>query len=241
MIAKIEKKRFLDKGFLIIRNFFQKKLINQIYKEVNSIEKKKIKYLDKKDYDMENSKIKYLKHVNIFAKSINELINSKIFLTVEELLNDKIFFDNVELHIKNKGTSGTPPHQDNFYFCYKPASAATVYTALNSQGPNNGGLSVISGSHKEKTRSHFFSKIKAFSSGIYLNETDKKNIVDYYLRPGDVAIHHCNLIHFARKNSNAAIRQALSLRFIGKKSKIDNAMKKRYKKNLSKNRNLKNN
>lgn len=239
MINKLNRKVFQQNGFIVIRSFFNKNLINKILNEVDEIAKKKIKLLDKKDFVIENSKIKYLKHVNIFSRSVNRLINTKIFNVVEELLNDKIFFDNIELHIKNKGTSETPPHQDNFYFCFKPASAVTVYTALNLQGPMNGGLSVVSGSHKKRTRDHYLSKIKAFSSGIKLNDKDKKKIINYNLNPGDIAIHHCNLIHFANKNINGTSRKALSLRFIGKKSKINKIMRKRYLKNLSKNRNLK--
>ena len=75
------------------------------------------------------------------------------------------------LHNKPPGSSvGTPPHQDNFYWCRKPSNALTAYVALTDQSFKNGGIGYLPGSHLGKIHKHYKSQIKAFSSYIKLNK-----------------------------------------------------------------------
>ena len=68
---------------------------------------------------------------------------------------------------KPAGTeSPTPPHQDNYYFCLRPANVLTMWMALDPVDEENGCLRYIPGSHLEGIRPHGRSEILGFSQGI---------------------------------------------------------------------------
>ena len=54
------------------------------------------------------------------------------------------------------------------------------------------------------------------------------------LNEGDILIHHCLVAHGSRKNDSSDNRAGLTLRYIGKKSKINQKAKKKYELSLSK-------
>ncbi len=237
------KYNFDKEGFIIIRNFIDSNLVEEIKKEISNICSGRV-LLDKKYIVKENDTVKYINltdavmgNKDILCSNINKVVNDNTIKIVSQTLKDDVRFDMVEFHDKQPGVTETPPHQDNYYFCLNPPIALTLYVALSEQSTENGGLQIVKGSHNEKTREHNSSMVKAFSSGITLSKEDEKNIVQYHLNPGDAAIHHCNIIHFANANKTDKNRKALSFRFIGSKAKYSQEMKRDYKKNRKKNRN----
>ena len=57
----------------------------------------------------------------------------------------------------------------------------------------------------------------------------KKKIYSPILSPGDVAFHHCNIIHQANKNNHKTLeRKALALTIYSYKSKVDKKLLKKY-------------
>ena len=54
------------------------------------------------------------------------------------------------------------------------------------------------------------------------------------LNIGDVLIHHCLIVHGSNKNTSNKSRVGLTMRFIGKSSKINISAKKRYEEKLKK-------
>ena len=54
------------------------------------------------------------------------------------------------------------------------------------------------------------------------------------LNIGDILIHHCLVVHGSKKNLSKNDRAGLTLRYIGKSSKINKAQKKKYEKDLKK-------
>ena len=144
---------------------------------------------------IENNHIKYLNNLHIYSDAASRLINKDIIGMASNILNTDIYFKTIELHAKWPKATETPPHQDNFYFCLNPPYALTMYIAVTENNASNGGLGVILGSHKHGLYDHESSKTPAFSSGI-----EEKDIKDekyfYTLKPGDMAVHHCQLIHF---------------------------------------------
>ena len=147
-------------------------------------------------------------------------------------MNENIYFSIVEYHNKFPGCSESPPHQDNYYFNLLNANAVTAYLALNKQN-EKWWFSCCKGSHIGKTREHDQSMVKAFSSGINLNKKDLNNIEKYELNSGDLAIHHCNIIHMAPPNKTKMID---AYRFYGESAKIDNNRNVAYPKKLLRNR-----
>ena len=137
---KYKKNYFDNNGVVIIKNLVPKKIIGKCLSELNNFtnyslaEKKKHIVFDKYK---SRKYIKYFQYLNFYVFSFNAFLNSKILEISSFLLNDKTYFNNMNYHNKIPGGSGTPPHQDNFYWCRKPKKALTAYVALNSQSNKN--------------------------------------------------------------------------------------------------------
>ncbi len=227
-MKKSEQRNFYKKnGYLIIKNFYPKTLINDCKKNIEVADQFKFKrLLHKNDYAYEKNKLKYLKMPELMSPKIYELINNKLLDLVCNLIEDEVSVRGIELHQKIPGTDFTPPHQDNFYFCLKNLKALTAYVPLNRQDFKNGGLHVYPKSHKNNYE-HFSSNTVGFSSGIKINDIIEKKL-SYSLSVGDLSIHHCNIIHGAPENSSKSSRISIAIRFIAINEKIDKKKKERY-------------
>ncbi len=128
----------------------------------------------------------------------------------------------------------TPPHQDNFYFCLQPAHVATFWLALDLVDDENGSLRYVPGSHLRGIRPHKPTKIIGFSQGITdFGAEDRAREVVVQMRPGDLVVHHGNMIHSANANrSKSRHRRALAVVYTGKSCRLDEEASSRYRANL---------
>jgi phytanoyl-CoA hydroxylase len=112
---------------------------------------------------------------------------------------------------------GTPPHQDNFYFCYKPCHVVTIWMALDVVNDENACVRYIPGSHLLPTRPHARGGVLGFSQQISdYGPADAAREVPVHLQPGDVMAHHGNTIHLAGANRSATRhRRAFAMVFRG--------------------------
>src|SRR5690625_3437874 len=151
--------QFNEVGFTIIKDFFDKQLIEEVKEAIVTFDKWDL--LRKKDVVYEGDEAernyKYIQNINYYVPACHKLLASRLFDKVSELLEEEIYFVNMEIHNKvpKQGTF-TPAHQDNFYFQLSPPSSLTAYIPLemhNAQvngglkflkGTNNLGLSIIS-------------------------------------------------------------------------------------------------
>ena len=225
-------------GYLYYPNFYNNHLIEKaknefLFNERDVLDKVKslnsYKTSKKHDYAIEKKSFKYLKHSNFWFSHLNFLINKSLFDTMNKLTNFDFYFDRMELHQKKPGVSITPPHQDNFYFGLdlKKNYALTAYIALNDQDGDMGGLGFYPGSN-HKNYKHHSSKIIGFSSGI--NEKDLKDEKPFnpILKAGDLIIHHCNIVHYAKKNITDLTRMNIAIRILPSNPISDEKLKKIY-------------
>jgi ectoine hydroxylase-related dioxygenase (phytanoyl-CoA dioxygenase family) len=229
-------KNYQADGYLIIKNYLDSLRVEDAFGEVLGkhdqvleliLKMLDVNLMDKGDFSVENGKIRYLKFANVYFKTINSLIDTNLNLLAANLLGEKAFVDGVELHQKYPGSSGTPPHQDNFYFCLQDAKALTVYIPLNHQTKKNGALAVLPGSHRIDF-DHFSSSVPGFSSGCELTEEQEAGVFHYTLKQGDVSVHHCNIVHMAASNSSETPRINVAVRFRAVNEKIDPIRKIKY-------------
>ena len=239
---EIERDFHLD-GYLILRSFFDANVIAQIYSalrkdEVSNINKinnlLEIGFFDKSDVAIEDNSFKYLKYADFWFNDISKLINLKLTSRIGKLIGDNNYLNRIELHQKFPGVSGTPPHQDNFYFGFdlKKNISCTAYIALNEQTEEQGGLGFYPGSHLKRFNHHKSSAI-GFSSGI--NQADLKEFELYTPNffPGDVVLHHCNIVHEAKDNNSLKIRSNIAMRFYPSHPQYDDELKIKYQNFLS--------
>lgn len=152
-----------------------------------------------------------------------------------ELIGEPCNAQEPEWFNKPAGTNHvTPPHQDNFYFCLRPANVATFWLALDDVDDENGCLRYVTGSHLKGIRPHNSTKILGFSQGIMdYGDGDRQREVAIHLSPGDVVAHHGNTIHRADANtSNIRHRRAFAMVFRGESCTHDEAARERYNDSL---------
>src|SRR5262249_3108975 len=119
-------------------------------------------------------------------------------------------------------THTTPPHQDNYYFCLKPARVVTIWMALDRVDEENGCLRYVAGSHQCGLRPHGRSEILGFSQGTTDNgPEDQAREVAVCLNPGDVVAHHGMMIHRADPNRSTRHRRAFAMVYKGVSARRD--------------------
>lgn len=229
-----KKKFFKENGFLILNKFYDIESVNSSFNEINSGQDKVKKFFKNHEKNISNygfayekSGIKYLKTPELFFPSVYNFITKDLFNIISSLLDDHIFIKTIELHQKFPGSTESPPHQDNFYFCLKNAKSVTAYIPLNIQNKSNGGLAVYPSSHKNDFP-HCQSDVVGFSSGIENSNLVSYDTLSYSLSPGDLSIHHCNIVHFAPPNFSKKPRISIAVRFQSRKDSIDKNKEKTY-------------
>ena len=108
----------------------------------------------------------------------------------------------------------TPPHQDGFYFQLQPSEALTFWLSLDRADQGNGCVRYVPGSHKGGFRPHAISEVIGFSRGITdYGDADYAAERAIETAPGDMIVHHCDIIHRADANESDRSRPALGMVF----------------------------
>lgn len=112
-------------------------------------------------------------------------------------------------------------HQDASYWPLDPMEVVTVWLAVDPSATENGCLRVVPGSHLLPA-----SPLKQVDDvdNVLSSETtlavDEDAAVDLVLAPGDVEVHHPNLLHSSRANRSPHRRAGLTIRYIPTSTRI---------------------
>ena len=199
-------KLFSEKGYIILREFFNKSDINNIKKEIfqdNSITDNELHLKDS---------LGYKSKVCVWKGDSNDNLSNvfkykKLVNLVEKCLEDDVYLYHAKINIKipHKG-GGWDWHQDYGYWynngCLFP-DMLTVYVIINDTNINNGCLKILEGSHK-------LGRIDL--ERINEQNTINKNILNILYKkfklincegcPGDIIIFHSNIVHGSSENTS---------------------------------------
>jgi ectoine hydroxylase-related dioxygenase (phytanoyl-CoA dioxygenase family) len=115
---------------------------------------------------------------------------------------------------------GVEWHQDGAFWPLEPMNVVTLWLALTESDPDNGGLRVLPGSHRSKLE-----KMRQTDPDTVLRhridtDIDEADAVDLVMRPGDVEVHHPNIVHSSMPNRSDRWRRALTIRYIPTSTRI---------------------
>jgi len=128
--------------------------------------------------------------------------------------------------------SAVPPHQDNAYFCQRPADVLSVWISIDAATRENGAVEYWLGSHHEP-QPHQPSGIRGNSFGLVDPAiTDRYEHFLGTVDPGDVLIHHCRTIHSSQPNQSDHPRLSLVIVYRGAHTETDEEMKDEYRRAL---------
>lgn len=113
-----------------------------------------------------------------------------------------------------------PWHQDGAYWPLEPMEVVTLWLAVDESTPENGCVRVIPGSHQQQL--HELRQVtdpSVFGSESAV-EVDESQAVDLILAPGDVEVHHPNILHGSNANTSPKRRCGLTIRYIPTSTRI---------------------
>jgi chlorinating enzyme len=108
-------------------------------------------------------------------------------------------------------------HQDGTYWNMRPANVVTAWVALSASTPENGGMRVIPGTHKQPLlpQRETYAPDSALSRGQEIEvDIDEKQAVDIALLPGEMSLHHIWIVHGSHPNASSAPRIGIAIRFL---------------------------
>lgn len=120
--------------------------------------------------------------------------------------------------------SGQPVlwHQDGSYWPLEPMEVVTFWLSLDDVTPENGCMRVIPRSQNLdlQTMQRRSDVENVLGSGMDASLVDEAEAVDVVLAPGDVSIHHPNIIHGSNANTSSRWRRGLTIRYIPATTRI---------------------
>lgn len=226
-------------GFVVVRNFLPADELSELKSELDRYIAEVVPGLPETAAFYEDRSrpetLKQLQHMGCdkFFEAYRQQPRWQELATL--LIGEESHAQEPEWFNKPPGTDhATPPHQDNFYFCLRPANVATLWLALEPIDAGNGCLRYVSGSHKSGIREHRATSVLGFSQGIVdFGDDDREQEVAMTLKPGDLVAHHGELIHRADANHTSdRHRRAFAMVFRGVSCERDEEAYARYEQSL---------
>ncbi|MBT2395376.1 phytanoyl-CoA dioxygenase family protein [Streptomyces sp. ISL-100] len=126
-------------------------------------------------------------------------------------------------YISKPPFSGRPVlwHQDGAFWPLEPMEVVTLWLAVDESTPENGCLRVVPGSHRQAL--HEIREVTDVDSVLGSEsavKVDESQAVDLVLRPGDVEVHHPNILHGSNANLSPRRRCGLTIRYIPTSTRI---------------------
>ncbi len=106
-------------------------------------------------------------------------------------------------------SSVTSWHQDMRYWSFDQPELVSVWLALGTETPDNGGLMLIPGSHTLDLPRGRLDAALFLRTDIKDNETLIKNAIPAELHAGDTLFFHCRTFHAASQNDSQTLKKSL--------------------------------
>ena len=233
-------KRDFDRdGFVVVRKFVSEADLAELHHELDRYIRDVVPTLpDTVAFFQDQSRpetLKQLQHMGCDSFFESYRKRSSWQQLASELIGEESHAQEPEWFNKPPGTDHrTPPHQDNYYFCLRPANVATLWLALDPVDSENGCLHYVAASHQHGIRPHGGTEILGFSQGITdFSEGDRQREVAMQLQPGDLVAHHGETIHRADANQTTnRHRRAFAMVFRGISCQRDEGAYARYTRSL---------
>lgn len=194
VLSRQQVKQFHDEGFLSPIDVMSEHEAKNYRHQLEAIERD---YAD--DINAQNRNNAHL----VFPALYELVFHPVIIDAVEDLIGPDISLWGTVLFIKEPQTGGFVSwHQDATYMGIKPHDFVTPWLALTPSNLENGCMSMIPASHKNHIRKHqdTFDEDNILTRGQVVLEVDESLAVDLILKPGQMSLHHAEVIHGSQPN-----------------------------------------
>jgi phytanoyl-CoA hydroxylase len=203
-------KEFHENGFLLLKNFADNELCDEILTKAKSHLEQKIAPIEtEQEYmqkDIEKVTVRRLRQVydreEVFQKWMT---NEKIRPILKQILNDTPILtlahhNSIMTKLPHESTR-TFWHQDRRYWNFENNDLVSVWLSLGDEFIENGLLEFIPKSHKIAFEKEQFDEKSNFLDTHPKNIELIKTKVHANLKKGDVVLFHCKTLHHASKNT----------------------------------------
>jgi phytanoyl-CoA hydroxylase len=203
-------KEFHENGFLLLKNFANSELCDEILAKAKSHLEQKIAPIEtEQEYmqkEIDKVTVRRLRQVydreEVFK---NWMTNEKIRPILKQILNDTpvltlAHHNSIMTKLPHESTR-TFWHQDRRYWNFENNNLVSVWLSLGDEFIENGLLEFIPTSHKITFKKDQFDEKSNFLDTHPENIELIKTKVHTNLQKGDVVLFHCKTLHHASKNT----------------------------------------
>lgn len=231
-----------DNGFIILKNYYKKSMIDSIKLECLGITNNKNKNYYK-IYEPENNK-KIRSVLNIHEKDVfQKLINKNLVEIGNSLLGGQIYIHQSRINFKlNSSSNGWNWHSDfETWFSQDGMQQMRCFTcmiAVDDNTKSNGALVVIPKSHKTfiscpknggiNSEDEFAEQTEGVPNKHYINKILKKHKTKPKLleiNSGDLVLFDCNLLHYSGQNKTNESRTNIYFVLNSVENKLNNPIR----------------
>ncbi|ONI78535.1 phytanoyl-CoA dioxygenase [Kribbella sp. ALI-6-A] len=115
---------------------------------------------------------------------------------------------------------GVEWHQDGAFWPLEPMNVVTLWLALTGSDLENGCLRVLPGSHRSELAQMRPTDRDSVLRRRIDTDVDEDRVEDLVMGPGDVEVHHPNMVHSSTPNRSDRWRRALTIRYIPTSTRI---------------------
>jgi ectoine hydroxylase-related dioxygenase (phytanoyl-CoA dioxygenase family) len=144
-------------------------------------------------------------------------LHPTILDAVESILGPDILVHDTSLFAKHPHDEQFVSwHQDGYYQKLSAARFVSAWVALSDSTPANGCMRVLVGSHTEPLpHAERPSPNNMLGSGITVaTEIDEARVRDVALAPGEISLHHVNIVHGSGMNRTNGKRVGFAIRYV---------------------------
>jgi len=168
----------------------------------------------------EEGTLKRLDGLHLFFPWAYELVTHAALLnTIEQVLGDEILVDGTLVFYKPAHDSSYVSwHQDSVYSTWHLTPSTSAWIALTPSNQENGCMRAIPGSHKlgllDHDTVHDDPNLLNRRGERVRSDVDESKAVDIILRPGEMSLHHTNIVHGSKPNGSDGPRIGFIVRFV---------------------------
>lgn len=140
--------------------------------------------------------------------------HSTLLDIVEDLIGPDFSLWGSVLFIKDPGSRHFVSwHQDATYMGMTSNNFVTPWIALSPSNRDTGCMSMIPGSHKSQIKPHddTFAENNILTRGQVVKDVDESVAVDLILKPGQMSLHHGEIVHGSQPNLSSERRVGFAL------------------------------
>jgi non-heme Fe2+,alpha-ketoglutarate-dependent halogenase len=153
-----------------------------------------------------------------FRWAYNLATHPGVLDVLEDLLGPDLFVHSTRIFYKHAhDPSYVSWHQDGRYSSLNSKPAPSAWIALSESTVENGCLRVVPGSHRSGVHPH----VETFAADNLLNhgeeisvQVDESTARDFILNPGEMSLHHVNLIHGSKPNRSDSRRIGFAVSYM---------------------------